>query len=62
VLHPQAAGDVALSPVILGASRFSLASMFFVVPLVRAFASWRLGDTHLLQMAVLGQTAFSIYF
>jgi drug/metabolite transporter (DMT)-like permease len=62
VLHPMAPGDVALTPVILAASRFSLAAAFFVVPLIRAFASGRLGRTHLLKMAVLGQTAISIYF
>lgn len=62
VLHPQAAGDVALSPVILAASRFCLASLFFVVPLVRAIASGRLVGAHLVKMAVLGQTAFSLYF
>ena len=62
VLHPQAAGDVVLSPVILAATRFSLASLFFVMPLTRAILGRRLGRRHLIKLAALGQTAFSVYF
>ncbi len=36
LLYPEAAGKATLSPTVLAALRFSIASLFFVLPLVRA--------------------------
>lgn len=62
LLHPGSSALVALSPSLLAALRFSLASLCFLVPLIRAIVrrlvSWR----DLLRMLLLGQIAFSTYF
>jgi hypothetical protein len=55
-------GQVALSPTVLAAARFSLASLVFVVPLGRALWRRELAWRDLPRLALLGQVAYSIYF
>jgi drug/metabolite transporter (DMT)-like permease len=62
LLQTGTAGSVALSPVVLAASRFGIASLFFVVPLVMAIVRRQVEWRDLLRMALLGQIAFSLYF
>ncbi|HXX38063.1 MAG TPA: hypothetical protein VEP50_07925, partial [bacterium] len=61
VLYPQTADAVVLSPVVLAACRFSIASLFFLGPVLSAGLRGRLTIGHLWKMAVLGQTSFSLY-
>jgi drug/metabolite transporter (DMT)-like permease len=62
LLHAETTKQVALSPTVLAALRFSGASLFFIVPLGRAIIRRHLSLRHLVQMAFLGQIAFSLYF
>jgi drug/metabolite transporter (DMT)-like permease len=62
LLHPVTEGQATLSPTVLAAARFSLASMFFVVPLARALLQRQIARRDLLRMVLLGQIAFSLYF
>lgn len=62
LLHAQNAQLVSLSPTVLAALRFSIASLFFLIPLIRATIRRQISGRHLLQMAFLGQIAFSLYF
>ncbi len=62
LLHADATNQISLSPTILAALRFSLASLFFVVPLAIAIVRHQLSLRHLLQMAFLGQITFTVYF
>lgn len=62
LLHPPVPGLVSLSPALLAALRFSSASLFFLVPLVRAIARRQLSLRDLLLILLLGQLAFSLYF
>ncbi|HLX55511.1 MAG TPA: EamA family transporter [Ktedonobacteraceae bacterium] len=62
LLHPASTALVALSPVLLAALRFSLASLFFLVPLVRAIVRRLLSMRDLLLLLLLGQLIFSLYF
>lgn len=62
LLHPASAALVVLSPTLLAALRFSIASLFFLVPLIRAIVRRQLSLRDLLLMALLGQLAFSLYF
>ncbi len=62
LLHPAIPGLVSLSPALLAALRFSIASLFFLVPLIRAIARRQLSMRDLLLMLLLGQLAFSLYF
>jgi drug/metabolite transporter (DMT)-like permease len=62
LLHPPVPGLVSLSPALLAALRFSIASLFFLVPLVRAIVRRQLSVRDLLLMLLLGQLAFSFYF
>jgi drug/metabolite transporter (DMT)-like permease len=62
LLHSTARGQVALSPTVLAAVRFSIASLFFVVPLARAIVRRQVSGRDILRMAALGQIAYSIYF
>ncbi|MEO8953540.1 MAG: hypothetical protein ABI396_10020, partial [Ktedonobacteraceae bacterium] len=55
LLHPAAVGLVALSPTLLAVVRFSIASLFFVVPLARAVVQRQISWRDLLRMALLGQ-------
>lgn len=62
LLASGAVGRAFLSPTVLAALRFGIASLFFVVPLVMAIARRRVSGRDLLRMALLGQIAFSLYF
>jgi drug/metabolite transporter (DMT)-like permease len=62
LLHPEAAGQALLSPIVLAAVRFSIASLFFVVPFARALLLRQIARRDLLRMALLGQLTFSLYF
>src|SRR5260370_476100 len=62
LLHPGSSELVALSPSLLAAVRFSIASLFFAVPLIRAIVRRQLSWRELLLMLLLGQLAFSLYF
>ena len=62
LLHAAAPGQVALSPTVLAAARFSIASAFFVLPLARAVLQRQVSGADLVRMAALGQIAYSIYF
>ena len=62
LLHAPGRDEVSLSPTILAALRFSIAALFFVVPLLKAIIRRQLSLVALLQMAFLGQITFSLYF
>jgi drug/metabolite transporter (DMT)-like permease len=62
LLHPASTALVALSPTLLAALRFSIASLFFLVPLVHAIVRKQLSLRDVLLMLLLGQLAFSLYF
>jgi drug/metabolite transporter (DMT)-like permease len=62
LLHASSAGDVTLSPTLLAAARFSLASIFFIIPLSRAVFQRRVSRGDLLRLALLGLLAYTIYF
>jgi drug/metabolite transporter (DMT)-like permease len=62
LLHPAVTGLVALSPTLLATVRFSIASLFFVVPLARALVQRQISWRDLIRMALLGQITFSLYF
>jgi drug/metabolite transporter (DMT)-like permease len=62
LLHASAPGQVALTPTVLAALRFSLAALFFVLPLARALWEHRLSSRDLLRMALLGQVTYALYF
>src|SRR6266516_1850293 len=62
LLHPEKAGQATLSPLVLAAARFSIASLFFVGPLARALLHRQITRRDLLGMVVLGQLTFSLYF
>jgi len=62
LLHPETAGQATLSPIVLAAVRFSIASLFFVVPFARALLLRQIARRDLLRMALLGQLTFSLYF
>lgn len=62
LLHPASAAQVALSPLLLATLRFSMASLFFLWPLVRAIVRRLVSGRDLLLMLMLGQLAFSLYF
>lgn len=62
LLHPEKAGQATLSPLVLAAVRFSIASLFFAVPLARALLHRQIARRDLLRMALLGQLTFSLYF
>ena len=62
LLHPGSAAPVALSPSLLAAARLCIASLFFLVPLIRAIVRRQVSWRELLLMFLLGQLAFSLYF
>src|SRR5207244_6977181 len=51
-----------LSPTVLAALRLSIASLFFLIPLMRAIMRQEISWRQSLQMVFLGQVAFSLYF
>lgn len=62
LLAPADSRQVALSPTVLATARFGLASLFFVVPLLRALILRQITPSDLIRMALLGQIAYSVYF
>jgi drug/metabolite transporter (DMT)-like permease len=62
LLHPETAGQIALSPALLAALRFSIAGLFFIVPLGRAIKRRKITARQLLLLALLGQLTFSLYY
>ena len=62
LLNAGAGGKATLSPAILATLRFSMASLFFLVPLIKAIVRRQLSGRDLLRMAFLGQIGFSLYF
>jgi len=62
LLHAASTKQTSLSPTVLAALRFSIASLFFVLPLGIAIVRRQISLRHLVQMAFLGQIAFSLYF
>ncbi len=62
LLNADARDQISLSPTVLAALRFSIASLFFVVPLSMAIVRRQLSVRQLVQMFFLGQIAFSLYF
>jgi drug/metabolite transporter (DMT)-like permease len=62
LLHATTAGQVALSPTVLAALRFGLASIVFIFPLARAILRRQVSPGDLVRMAVLGQVTYSTYF
>ncbi len=62
LLHGEGTHSVSLSPTVLAALRFSIASLFFVVPFSIALIRRQISVRQLVQMACLGQIAFSLYF
>lgn len=62
LLHAPTAGETSLSPTVLAALRFGVASLFFVVPLARAILRRQLPWGDLLRLALLGQITYSLYF
>ncbi len=62
LLHPMTAGIVVLSPISLATLRFSIASLFFLLPLVHAIVHRRVSGRDVLMMALLGQLTFSLYY
>jgi drug/metabolite transporter (DMT)-like permease len=62
LLSPETTDQAVLSPTVLAALRFSIASLFFVVSLVRAIIRRQVTGRDLLLMGLLGQITFSLYF
>src|SRR5947209_1253204 len=62
LLHAEGATQTSLSPTVLAALRFSIASLFFLFPLAKAILRRQISLRNLLLMACLGQIAFSLYF
>lgn len=62
LLNAESLDQVSLSPTVLAALRFSIASLVFIVPLGIAIVRRRLSILQLVQMFFLGQIAFSLYF
>ncbi|HEV2405783.1 MAG TPA: DMT family transporter [Ktedonobacterales bacterium] len=62
LLSPTHAGETTLTPTVLAALRFGLASLFFILPLGRAIARRAVTGGDLLRMAALGQITYAIYF
>ncbi|HEY7019947.1 MAG TPA: EamA family transporter [Ktedonobacterales bacterium] len=62
LLRPSSSSAVALSPTLLAAARFSLASVFFIVPLGRTIVRRQVSPGDLLRLAGLGLLAYTVYF
>jgi drug/metabolite transporter (DMT)-like permease len=54
--------DAGVSPTVLAALRFSIASIFFLVPIVGALSRRRVTAIDWLKLALMGQAAFALYF
>ncbi|HLG63800.1 MAG TPA: EamA family transporter [Ktedonosporobacter sp.] len=62
LLNAGIAGKTALSPAILATLRFGIASLFFLIPLLKVIVRRQISARNLLRMAFLGQISFSLYF
>jgi drug/metabolite transporter (DMT)-like permease len=62
LLARTSAGQTVLSPTVLAALRFGLASLVFLPPLARASLRRQLTPGDLLRLFVLGQLAYALYF
>lgn len=62
LLHAVAPGQATLSPTVLAALRFSMASVFFVAPLAQAIRRRHVSMGDLARLALLGQITYSLYF
>jgi drug/metabolite transporter (DMT)-like permease len=62
LLHPDTTRLVTFSPALLAALRFSIASLFFVYPVIQAIHHHRISPRQLALLALLGQLAFSFYY
>jgi drug/metabolite transporter (DMT)-like permease len=62
LLHPENPSTPAMSPLILATVRFSIASLFFVIPLIRAIKRDAITGRQIGLMILLGQLSFSLYF
>jgi len=62
LLARTSAGQAVLSPTVLAALRFGLASLVFLPPLTRAVLRRQLARGDLLRLFVLGQLAYALYF
>src|SRR5579859_5644476 len=62
LLQTDIPGKAFLSPTVLAALRLSIASLFFLIPLVKAILRREISWRQCLQMVFLGQIAFALYF
>jgi drug/metabolite transporter (DMT)-like permease len=62
LLHPEAAGSLMLSPIMLATLRFGIASIFFLFPIIQAIRHRSVSGRALLLMALLGQLTFTLYY
>ncbi len=62
LLSATVPGQATLSPTVLAATRFAIATLFFLVPLARAVARRQVSRGDLLRMAALGQITYTLYF
>jgi drug/metabolite transporter (DMT)-like permease len=62
LLHPETVGFVTLSPLLLAALRFSIAALFFAVPLAQAILHHQVSGRAVLLMVLLGQLTFTLYY
>src|SRR5579859_581108 len=62
LLQTDIPGKAFLSPTVLAALRLSIASLFFLIPLVKAILRREISWHQCLQMVFLGQVAFALYF
>ncbi len=62
LLQPGADGQAAISPLVLAALRFSIASALMLIPAARALRRTPLGRADWWHLVLLGQVGVSIYF
>lgn len=62
LLHAESPDSVTLSPTVLAALRFSLASVVFLIPLAQAIHRHALSGRDMLRLAILGQVTYTLYF
>lgn len=62
LLHAEAPDAAALSPTVLAALRFSLASLVFLFPLAQAIRRRTITARDILRLAILGQITYGLYF
>ena len=62
LLQPETPSFIPLSPLLLAALRFSIASLFFIPPFVRAILKRHISLRLLLLLSLLGQLTFTLYY